>query len=151
MALLGQPELISLDDPTSGRDRRGIREMGHLIARLPETHGVTSVVSRQLLGGVEQLATHGGMLHHGRLLCGRSFAHVCSHTQPQVIIGTQERGWAKDLPEAQHVDVSDVDGKLGVQSNPERSPTVNRLLVEAGLPVNTSAVARPRSRIGSLR
>jgi ABC-type multidrug transport system ATPase subunit len=68
LALLGEPELLILDEPTNGLDPAGIREMRDLICRLPEEHGVTVFLSSHLLGEVEQVATHIGIIHQGQML-----------------------------------------------------------------------------------
>ncbi len=68
LALLGQPELLILDEPTNGLDPAGIREMRDLICRLPEEHGVTVFLSSHLLSEVEQVATHIGIIHKGQML-----------------------------------------------------------------------------------
>jgi ABC-type multidrug transport system ATPase subunit len=68
LALLGEPELLILDEPTNGLDPAGIREMRDLICRLPEEHGVTVFLSSHLLSEVEQVATHIGIIHKGQML-----------------------------------------------------------------------------------
>lgn len=68
LALLGEPELLILDEPTNGLDPAGIREMRDLICRLPEEQGVTVFLSSHLLGEVEQVATHIGIIHQGQML-----------------------------------------------------------------------------------
>lgn len=67
-ALLGNPRLLILDEPTNGLDPDGIRDMRHLLRRLPEAGDVTLIVSSHLLSEVEQIASHVGLLHKGRLL-----------------------------------------------------------------------------------
>jgi ABC-type multidrug transport system ATPase subunit len=68
MALLGLPELLILDEPTNGLDPAGILEMRELIRRLPPEHGITVFLSSHLLGEVEQIATHVGIIGRGQLL-----------------------------------------------------------------------------------
>ena len=68
LALLCEPSLLVLDEPTNGLDPAGIREMREFVQRLPEEHGVTVFLSSHLLGEVEQVATHIGIIDHGRLL-----------------------------------------------------------------------------------
>ncbi len=67
-ALLGSPKLLILDEPTNGLDPDGIRDMRVLLQRLPEGGDVTLLISSHLLGEVEAIATHVGLLHAGRLL-----------------------------------------------------------------------------------
>ncbi len=75
-ALLGAPRLLILDEPTNGLDPDGISDMRELLRRLPEVGDVTLMVSSHLLSEVEQVATHVGLLHAGRLLLQAPLAEV---------------------------------------------------------------------------
>ncbi|MCC6099811.1 MAG: ATP-binding cassette domain-containing protein [Coriobacteriaceae bacterium] len=66
-ALLGNPRLVLLDEPTNGLDPEGIHEMRELIRGLPRTHGTTVLVSSHLLSEVEQMADHVGIISQGRM------------------------------------------------------------------------------------
>src|SRR5262249_4989903 len=55
-ALLGNPDLLVLDEPTNGLDPNGIHEMRGLIRTLPKTRGITVFLSSHLLSEVEQVA-----------------------------------------------------------------------------------------------
>lgn len=67
-ALLPDPELLILDEPTDGLDPEGIRQMRQLIQRLNHYHGMTILLSSHLLGEVERLCDRIGILHEGHLL-----------------------------------------------------------------------------------
>lgn len=67
VALFGQPELLILDEPTNGLDPAGIHEMRELICSLPR-EGMTVFLSSHLLSEIEQMATHIGIIHAGRLI-----------------------------------------------------------------------------------
>ncbi|HYL99015.1 MAG TPA: ATP-binding cassette domain-containing protein, partial [Blastocatellia bacterium] len=67
LALLGDPELLILDEPTNGLDPSGIHEMRELIRRLPSEHNATIFLSSHLLSEVEQVATHIGIVNKGAL------------------------------------------------------------------------------------
>jgi ABC-2 type transport system ATP-binding protein len=67
-ALLGRPKLLILDEPGNGLDPEGIIDMRNLIGGLPDAEGVTILVSSHVLAEVEQVATHIGLMHEGRLL-----------------------------------------------------------------------------------
>lgn len=66
-ALLPDPKLLILDEPSDGLDPEGIREMRELMTRLNREWGLTVVLSSHLLGEVEQLCTHLGIIREGRL------------------------------------------------------------------------------------
>ncbi|MBN1659800.1 MAG: ATP-binding cassette domain-containing protein, partial [Anaerolineae bacterium] len=67
LALLADPELIVLDEPTNGLDPAGMQEIRALLRALPEEYGVTVFLSSHLLAEVEQVATHIGIIQDGRL------------------------------------------------------------------------------------
>jgi ABC-2 type transport system ATP-binding protein len=68
VALLHNPELLILDEPTNGLDPNGIIETRELIKKLNRQNGVTIIVSSHILAEVERMATHVGIIHKGRLL-----------------------------------------------------------------------------------
>jgi ABC-type multidrug transport system ATPase subunit len=68
VALLNEPELLILDEPTNGLDPAGIHEIRQLICDLPHQSGVTVFVSSHLLNEVEQMATLIGIIDKGRLI-----------------------------------------------------------------------------------
>ncbi|MCX6969292.1 MAG: ABC transporter ATP-binding protein [Verrucomicrobia bacterium] len=71
-ALLPDPELILLDEPTEGLDPAGIHEMRELILKLRAEHGMTVILSSHILHEVEQLCDRVAILHRGTLAyCGR--------------------------------------------------------------------------------
>ena len=67
-ALLGQPPLLILDEPTNGLDPAGIHEIRTLIRSLPQRYECTVLVSSHLLSEIELMADDVGILNHGKLL-----------------------------------------------------------------------------------
>lgn len=71
-ALLPDPELVLLDEPTEGLDPSGIHEMRALVLKLRAEHGMTVILSSHILHEVEQLCDRVAILHRGSLVyCGR--------------------------------------------------------------------------------
>lgn len=68
VALLGNPELLVLDEPTNGLDPTGIVEMRDLIVDLNKEHGMTILLSSHLLSEIEKICTHIGIISHGGLV-----------------------------------------------------------------------------------
>ncbi len=65
-AILGQPEIVLLDEPTAGLDPKSARQVKELIAELtPET---TVVVSSHNLVDIQEICTHGAILDHGKVV-----------------------------------------------------------------------------------
>ena len=68
MALLGNPRVLILDEPTNGLDPAGIQEIREFIKNLPVLRQMTVIVSSHLLSEVEQMADMVGIINHGRLI-----------------------------------------------------------------------------------
>jgi ABC-2 type transport system ATP-binding protein len=78
-ALLRQPELLILDEPTNGLDPQGIGEIRQLLLKL-HAAGTTIFLSSHLLAEVEQLCTRVGVLDRGRLVVQAQLAELQAPT-----------------------------------------------------------------------
>lgn len=67
-AMLGNPPILILDEPTNGLDPAGMHEIRNLIRSLPERFGSTVLISSHILSEVELMVDDVGALNHGRLL-----------------------------------------------------------------------------------
>ncbi|MCD5322452.1 MULTISPECIES: ABC transporter ATP-binding protein [Pontibacillus] len=68
IALLGDPELLILDEPTNGLDPQGIQEIRSLINELVKKRGITILVSSHLLAEIDQMADYVGIISKGKLI-----------------------------------------------------------------------------------
>ena len=68
VALLNNPSLLILDEPTNGLDPNGIIEIRELLKNINRQQGVTIVVSSHLLSEIEKLVTHVGVINKGNML-----------------------------------------------------------------------------------
>jgi ABC-2 type transport system ATP-binding protein len=76
MALLGNPKLLILDEPTNGLDPAGIQEMRELIKELPTSRNMTVIVSSHLLNEIEQMADMVGIINKGEMIFQGSLASL---------------------------------------------------------------------------
>lgn len=83
-ALLGDPHLLILDEPTNGLDPAGIQEMRTLIRSMPERSGATVLLSSHLLGELEQIVDRIGVINKGRLLFQGELRELQRHSQGAV-------------------------------------------------------------------
>ena len=67
MALLGNPELLILDEPINGLDVDGMRIMREILTDLAAL-GKTILISSHILGELEKIATHYGIIRHGKMI-----------------------------------------------------------------------------------
>ena len=136
LALLNEPDLLILDEPTNGLDPAGIHEMRDLIRRLPEEFGVTVFLSSHLLSEVEQIASHIGIIHESRLLFQGPLAELQSKQQTQLTVGVTQPDEAIDCLVNAGWSVQRRDELLSVSAKaPEDAVKINRLLVDHRLEV----------------
>ncbi len=64
-AILGNPEILILDEPTNGLDPQGIADVRHMIRRLRDEYNMTVIVSSHILGELEHTADRFGIVHNG--------------------------------------------------------------------------------------
>ncbi|MFK5704824.1 lantibiotic protection ABC transporter ATP-binding subunit [Ligilactobacillus sp. LYQ139] len=67
LALVGDPQLLILDEPTNGLDPIGIQELRNLIVKL-KSKGITIIIASHMLSEIEKLADYIGIISDGRLL-----------------------------------------------------------------------------------
>ena len=64
-AILGNPEILILDEPTNGLDPQGIADIRHMVRRFRDEYGMTVIVSSHILGELENTADRFGIVHNG--------------------------------------------------------------------------------------
>jgi len=137
LALLNKPDLLILDEPTNGLDPAGIHEMRDLLRRLPAEFGVTVFLSSHLLSEVEQIASHIGIIHGGRLLFQGTLSELQEAHKAELTIGVNQPERATScLTDAGWGVRVRPDGMLSVPAKtPEDAARINRLLVGQRLEV----------------
>ncbi|WP_079528418.1 ABC transporter ATP-binding protein [Halobacillus hunanensis] len=83
-ALLGEPELLILDEPTNGLDPSGIHEIRELIKSMPEEYGITVMISSHLLSEIDQMASKVGIISKGTMIYEDSIEKLRSRARPQI-------------------------------------------------------------------
>ena len=68
MALLGNPALLILDEPINGLDVDGMRLMREILVDVTKTYGCTVLISSHILGELEKIATHYGIIRQGKMI-----------------------------------------------------------------------------------
>ena len=134
-ALLPNPKLLVLDEPTNGLDPNGIHEVRSLIKDLAQ--GGTSVfVSSHLLSELEMIAEHLVMLREGKVIFNGRTADLLSAQQPVLIAKPEyavDLNKLVDIAKKSEHSVSVIDGAAHILSPAEWAPTLNRLAFEAGI------------------
>ncbi len=134
-ALLKDPDLLVLDEPTNGLDPKGMADMRGLIRRLGKGDR-TVLLSSHLLGEVEQICDRVGVISKGSLVAEGSVAELRGKQ------GLLVR--AEPIEEAARIaeklvgveEVAELGGALRLTTDPERAAEINAKLVSAGLRVS---------------
>lgn len=134
LALLGEPRILILDEPTNGLDPAGIQEFRALLRQLTSGHGITVFLSSHLLAEIEQIASHLGVLDSGRLLFQGTLEELRRRAPPRLVIGCDDPARAEqELQTAGETVTPNGDGQLVVALRERTSAQINRLLVERGI------------------
>ncbi|CAN5745519.1 ABC transporter ATP-binding protein [soil metagenome] len=131
-ALLKDPELLILDEPTNGLDPKGMAEMRDLIRSLGQGER-TVLLSSHLMGEVEQICDRVGVIRHGKLVAEGSVAELRGEG------GLLLR--AEPADKAAHVaasirgieEVTTTDTTIRITADPEMAPEIARELVKADI------------------
>lgn len=137
LALLGEPSLLILDEPGNGLDPAGIHDMRRLLRALANEHGITVFVSSHQLGEVEQVASHVGVLHEGRLRFEGTIEAMRArcHSHLRVQCDNPERAAGLLMAAGESVGQAGLD-QLSISLQERSVADINRLLVEAGISVS---------------
>lgn len=138
MALLHQPELLFLDEPTNGLDPAGILEMRELIKRLNQEWDVTVFVSSHLLAEVEKTCTHVGIIHRGEMRFEGSLTELQTLREGKatLLVETSDNARATSLLGETFAVQRLNDSLIALPyQNREQAAAVNQRLVQHGLAV----------------
>lgn len=137
LALLSDPKLLILDEPTNGLDPNGIIEVRELLIRLVKEHGKTVFVSSHLLLEVERMATHVGIINFGELLFQGSIGELQSLSKSLVQIEVNNTVDAANLLKRNNIEVSDADSEYIYipYITKQQMAEINAILNQAGFMV----------------
>lgn len=95
MALLGSPELLILDEPINGLDVDGMRIMREVLVDLAKNHHKTILISSHILGELEKIATHYGIIRNGKMIKELTSSEFEQECRTYVALKTKELNKAK--------------------------------------------------------
>ena len=137
VALLHQPELLILDEPTNGLDPNGIIEVRELLKKLNKEFNTTVLVSSHILNEVERMATHVGIIHKGKMLFQGTLPELQQMKTKQAVleIETNDNNRAVELLQSEFL-VQQQAGKILIPfQNKEQAARVNKRLIQEGVDV----------------
>ncbi|MCC8408390.1 ABC transporter ATP-binding protein [Mucilaginibacter sp. UR6-1] len=137
LALLSDPQLLILDEPTNGLDPNGIIEIRELLINLTRHHGKTVFISSHLLSEIERMATHVGIINNGTMLFQGSIAELEALNQALLLIEVDNTVDAANLLKRHQYEVAQVTETLvGLPYlSKQQSGEINTLLINSGYTV----------------
>ncbi len=105
MALLGDPALLILDEPINGLDTDGMRIMREILVDITQKYGCTVLISSHILGELEKIATHYGIIRQGKMIMEISAEEMDARAQVFVSLKTKDMINAKAVLAGKYADV----------------------------------------------
>lgn len=135
-ALLHQPELIILDEPTNGLDPKGIIDLRNIIRRLKTDFHKTVIVSSHILSEIELIADSFCIIDRGKTIIQGRTAELLSENEMLVTVETDRPGEMLRLLQSTGREVAAGDHHtLTVKTGRAAIPDLHREIVQSGLPV----------------
>lgn len=97
MALLGEPKLLVLDEPINGLDADGMRIMREVLIDITKKHNCTVLVSSHILGELEKIATHYGIIRGGKMIVEMTAEELEKDCPTFVALKTKDMKKAKEV------------------------------------------------------
>jgi len=128
MALLGDPALLILDEPINGLDTDGMRIMREILVDITQKYGCTVLISSHILGELEKIATHYGIIRQGKMIMELSAEEMDSRAQVFVSLKTENMSGAESALKQKYRDVRKENGYLRVYDVDDSSSVVDYLM-----------------------
>lgn len=114
MALLGNPTLLILDEPINGLDTDGMRIMREILVEITQKYSTTVLISSHILGELEKIATHYGIIRQGRMIQEISAKDMDGRARVFVSVRTKDMNGAKSVLRKRFDTVREEEGYLRV-------------------------------------
>jgi len=135
MALLGDPALLILDEPINGLDTDGMRIMREILVDITKNYGCTVLISSHILGELEKIATHYGIIRQGKMIMELSAEELEGRARVFVSLKTKNMQAAKAVLQEKFSQVRQEEDYLRVYDVEEPEIIVEYLL-QHGHPVS---------------
>lgn len=124
IALLHEPELLILDEPTNGLDPKGIIEIRDLLTRVNTKFGTTIIISSHLLSEIEKLVTHIAIINQGELLFQGEMKELKAKSLPTMVFETDNPDLVSETAHTYRINCKQ-EGQLNYLSNHSKKIIAN--------------------------
>ena len=145
LALVGEPDLLLLDEPINGLDPQGIIGVRDMLLRLNKEKGMTIMISSHILEELSKIATRFGIIHEGELIEEINKKELLEKTKDKLEITTDKVNRAvailEDDLDIHNLKVID-DNTIYIYERIEESGDINSALLKSGAKVNSLSINR---------
>ncbi len=135
MALLGEPALLILDEPINGLDADGMHLMREILVDITKNYNCTVLISSHLLGELEKIATHYGIIRQGKMIMELAAGELEGRARVFVSLKTKDMAGAKAVLKEHFSNVRQEDDCLRVYDVDEPEAIVE-CLMKNGHPIS---------------
>ena len=128
MALLGDPALLILDEPINGLDADGMRIMREILVDITKKYNTTVLISSHILGELEKIATHYGIIRQGRMIQEISAKDMENRCTVFTSIKTKDMKGALSVLKAKYKDVREENEYIRVYDVDDTEEIVGYLI-----------------------
>ncbi len=136
IALLGEPSLLILDEPINGLDADGMKIMREILVDITQKYSATVLISSHVLGELEKIATHYGIIRQGKLINEISSEDMEKRARVFISVKTKDMNGAKEILRKQFENVQEEEGYLRVYDDTYSTEEIVDYLYKAGHVVN---------------
>ncbi|MBC35292.1 MAG: ABC transporter ATP-binding protein [Bacteroidetes bacterium] len=142
-ALLGNPEVLILDEPTNGLDPQGIAEIRNLILEIAQK-GLTIIMASHLLDEVQKICTHVAVLKQGRTIFTGEVAEVLQSSTIIEVSGPDLNAINSAIEKCDFVENSNIEGETVLASLKEGhdSMALNKYLIQNDVAISSIALKK---------
>ncbi len=134
LALLGSPALLILDEPINGLDTDGMRIMREILVDITQNYGCTVVISSHILGELEKIATHYGIIRQGRMVQELTSKDMEGRCRVFTSLKTKDMAEAKRILSLKYSDVRTEEDHLRVYDVDNTEDIVDHLMKNGQVP-----------------
>ncbi len=134
LALLGNPALLILDEPINGLDTEGMRIMREILVDITQNYGCTVLISSHILGELEKIATHYGIIRQGKMIQELTAKDMEGRCRLFTSLKTKDMAGAKKVLRKKYGDVRTEEDYLRVYDADNTEEIVNHLMKNGHVP-----------------
>ncbi len=144
MAMVGDPELLILDEPINGLDPQGVAEMRDMLTKINKEKGTTIVISSHILSELSKVATCYGFIEQGKLVKEISSEDLFEECKQHVKLIVDNIDKTIEVAKSIGIENYKVKGEnsLNLYDCEERSAEINKALNDAGVAVSEIKIGR---------